>query len=638
MLSRISVLFLVILGARFAWADTVLPRDVRSGPIFAFNRDDAGNTYVVGRFTGTMFDLNPFVGEDNRTSRLEDVYVTRFDADGSYAWTQTLGASGTDSAYAVALTASTIYVAGAFHGADFGVGAPGLLDASGANGFVVALSTADGAPITGFGENGVVALLGTGESYFSDVIVRETALASTLYLGGRLENSATLSSGGSFNAISGVDGFVLALDAATGTRVTGFSGDGMQLFGGAGEDRVVRLALGASTLYALGDFSSANAGIGTTGAVSADGTDVFVLALNVNNGAAVTSFSGDGVQVFGGNAVETAGDVELSGSRLYVAATFASTTGVHVGATALDASSAGSNDAGIIALSTSDGSLIDSFADNGLLQWGGTAQDTAAQLAVEGNALIFGAWSSSANATFVGMGDGAHASLGLDDSFVFMRDAQSGEAIDFFGPTGYLQVTSASYDRLTVLNVAGARIQLAFNSPSTTGLSSPGAALDGLGPWPTTGLSQSVVIELDGRTGAYLAAGPVGPTGAQGSAGAAGADGVFGATGAMGASGAPGAPGTDGAHGQDGNDGRSTLVATRAVLLTDCAYGGVEILAGVDADMNGVLDEAEIGSSTVVCQQPPRTDGCAQTGSASWWLWVACVLLTRRFRALLRFD
>lgn len=60
------------------------------GP-YAIDNDDAGNVYVSGLFAGTS-DLDPTAGIAlSTTTGPVDIYVTKLNADGSFAWAQTMG-------------------------------------------------------------------------------------------------------------------------------------------------------------------------------------------------------------------------------------------------------------------------------------------------------------------------------------------------------------------------------------------------------------------------------------------------------------------------------------------------------------------------------------------------------------------
>ncbi len=85
--------------------------------------DLQGNVLMVGRFIGTV-DFNPGLGEDIQTSHnfnhcsyCLDAFVTKFNADGSYAWTRVIGGDLQDFGTSVAVdSAGNVYVAGEFTG------------------------------------------------------------------------------------------------------------------------------------------------------------------------------------------------------------------------------------------------------------------------------------------------------------------------------------------------------------------------------------------------------------------------------------------------------------------------------------------------------------------------------------------
>lgn len=101
----------------------------------------------------------------------------------------------------------------------------------------------------------------------------------------------------------------------------------------------------------------------------------------------------------------------------------------------------------------------------------------------------------------------------------------------------------------------------------------------------TCGVTEYQVIDgIDGEQGAV---GPRGPQGIQGSKGDKGDAGATGATGAQGPAGA---------------DGKNSLVRIDAESAgANCAAGGQKIVAGLDANGDGVLDVAEEESASFVC-------------------------------------
>jgi hypothetical protein len=85
----------------------------------AFHVEAAGGdgAYVVGSFNDTVnFAIED--GEDLHTSAGEgDIYILKMNADGSYGWTATMGATGNDTAYEVTTDIyDDILLTGSFHG------------------------------------------------------------------------------------------------------------------------------------------------------------------------------------------------------------------------------------------------------------------------------------------------------------------------------------------------------------------------------------------------------------------------------------------------------------------------------------------------------------------------------------------
>lgn len=77
--------------------------------------DAKGNVYLAGIFADTI-DLDPGIGEDNRTPAGGwDIFITKLNADGSYGWGRTLGGTGAEFGYGVAVDHNShVYVAGSF--------------------------------------------------------------------------------------------------------------------------------------------------------------------------------------------------------------------------------------------------------------------------------------------------------------------------------------------------------------------------------------------------------------------------------------------------------------------------------------------------------------------------------------------
>src|SRR5439155_324736 len=107
---------------------------------------------------------------------------------------------------------------------------------------------------------------------------------------------------GSIDSSGQTDGFVAKLDGTTGGAQLGFSGDGLQIFAGNGNETVRSVVQANSRVYVGGTMSSTNFGIGAVGTISSGAQydeDAFLACLQASNGNALASFAGDGVVTFG---------------------------------------------------------------------------------------------------------------------------------------------------------------------------------------------------------------------------------------------------------------------------------------------------------------------------------------------------
>jgi len=86
--------------------------------------DSNGNLYLVGSFKGAV-DFDPSSNTDEKiSSGEEDIFITRINADSSYAWTYHIGASSLDGASAIAVdNYDNLYITGYFSSSvDFDAG------------------------------------------------------------------------------------------------------------------------------------------------------------------------------------------------------------------------------------------------------------------------------------------------------------------------------------------------------------------------------------------------------------------------------------------------------------------------------------------------------------------------------------
>ena len=90
--------------------------------------DAVGNVYVTGKYAGTI-DFNPGAGVSNLSyvpgAGTSDIFVTKLDASGNFAWAKSMGGANHDVANAINVDASgNVYTTGWFNGtSDFDPGA-----------------------------------------------------------------------------------------------------------------------------------------------------------------------------------------------------------------------------------------------------------------------------------------------------------------------------------------------------------------------------------------------------------------------------------------------------------------------------------------------------------------------------------
>ena len=106
--------------------------------------DGSGNVHVTGYFSGTV----DFGAGDVTSAGATDGFVTKLNSSGAHQWTTTLGGTGNDYGWGVAVDGSSnVHVTGHFDGTvDFGAG--DVASAGNYDGFVVKLDSAGDATVT----------------------------------------------------------------------------------------------------------------------------------------------------------------------------------------------------------------------------------------------------------------------------------------------------------------------------------------------------------------------------------------------------------------------------------------------------------------------------------------------------------
>ena len=276
--------------------------------------DAAGNVYLAGAFTNSVV-----LGGITLTSLGgNDVFVAKFNpASNQFVWAQRAGGTGGDGATALAVSGSSVYVAGHFGGPTAAFG-PATLTNAGlyytSDVFVAKLT--DAGSTSGFAWAQRAG--GTGGEGASALAVSGTSV----YVAGVFDSytvgfgPATLVSAGTY------DVFVAKLTDAGSTGSFMWA----QRAGGTGEDGARALAVSGTSIYVAGTFTSATAGFGPITLTNARlnySSDVFVAKLTDagNTSSFVWAQRGGGIYD------DYASALAVSGSSVYVAGSFSSPTG-----------------------------------------------------------------------------------------------------------------------------------------------------------------------------------------------------------------------------------------------------------------------------------------------------------------------
>jgi hypothetical protein len=315
--------------------------------------DAAGNSFIVGQFTGTV-DFDPGAGVQNLTSAGgSDVFILKLNSAGNYSFVKRVGGGGEDVAYDVAVDGNgIIYVTGSFEiTVDFdpGAGVSNRTSAGGLDAFLLKLtSTGNWASSLQFGgtgtdigysvcaNNGAFAVTG---SFQNIVDFDPTGGVSNIgILGVTLGFVArfTTSVGFTFASELGIVGNASQMDASGNIYSTGVTSSGLnneafvtkmgptgtiawtKNLGGASGDGGFGIDIDASSnVYTTGFFSGTadfDPGAGSASLTSGGSNDIFVSKLDATgNYVWAISFSGTGDDRGTSIDIDALGNVYTSG-------------------------------------------------------------------------------------------------------------------------------------------------------------------------------------------------------------------------------------------------------------------------------------------------------------------------------------
>lgn len=236
--------------------------------------DSSGNSYVTGRFQGTM-DCDPGPGTVNITSAGGfDIFVLKLDASGDLVWAEAFGAANGDVGYGIAVDSSgNVHVAGAFADTvdfDPGAGVFNLTSDGSSDMFVLKLDT-NGALLWAVDMGGPL----QDEAY--DIAVSDTG---RVVVAGYFRDTAAVEPGA----------FPLTMTSAGSTDIyiTTLEPDGTLYWawgiGGVGADRASGVAVDSNRDIVLtGDFEGTvdfEIGAGVTNLTTVGAQDGYTLKLD----------------------------------------------------------------------------------------------------------------------------------------------------------------------------------------------------------------------------------------------------------------------------------------------------------------------------------------------------------------------
>ena len=209
--------------------------------------DAAGNVFLAGNFTGTVA-----LGGTTLTSfGAQDVFVAKFNlASNQFIWAQQAGGTGTDIATALAVSGTSVYVAGYSYGFTAGFGTITLTNASPIDLFVAKLTDAGG---TG---SFVWAQQAGGTRY--DYAYALAVSGTSVYVAGSFDSPTVSFGPTTLTNVGSQDVYVTKLidTGSTGSFVWA------QQAGGRGEDYSSALAVSGTSVYVAGTFANPTAGFG----------------------------------------------------------------------------------------------------------------------------------------------------------------------------------------------------------------------------------------------------------------------------------------------------------------------------------------------------------------------------------------
>ncbi len=326
--------------------------------LMAVASDSSGNVVITGWFRDSI----DFGGGALADAGSGDIFVAKFDTNGSHVWSVKAGGAGFDGAWAATIDGSgDVYVTGIFESASIAFSnGPTLTNTGSADVFVAKLSGATGAHVWSKSASGAAYDRAQGIAMSgSNVVVGGFFESGTFNLGTDLGNGGQ------------GDIFVTQLAAADGSHQ--FS----KAFAGTNHDQVWDVDTDAAgDIYITGTFNSSALAIGATILATAGDFDVFAAQLSGIDGATKWAKS------YGGTALDQGFGIAASGGSVALTGHFASSS-VTFGAAPDTLTNNGQEDVYVAALQASDGSHTWSVNGNG------PGDERGEAVAIDGSGNVF---------------------------------------------------------------------------------------------------------------------------------------------------------------------------------------------------------------------------------------------------------
>ncbi|GAB3872285.1 hypothetical protein GCM10028824_22500 [Hymenobacter segetis] len=348
---------------------------------------DGSSVYVAGYFGSSTagFGLTTLTN-----AGFDDVFVAKLTdggSTGSFVWAQRAGGPSNDDANALAVSGTSVYVAGAFGSSTLGFGPTTLTNIGGTSGaydvFVAKLTDAGSTGsfvwaqrAGGTDYDGASALAVSGTSVY---VAGEFGSATAGFGATTLANVGT--------TVGNSDIFVAKLTDAGSTGSFAWA----QRAGGTDYDGVGALAVSGTSVYVAGGFRSPIASFGTTALTNTGAYDAYVARLT--DTGSMGSFNW--AQRAGGTGYEFAKALAVNGSSVYMVGYFRSPT-ADFGPTMLTNTNTVSSDVFV--------SKLTDVGNAGNFVWaqraGGADYDEANALAVSGTSVYVAGFVQSLTASF----------------------------------------------------------------------------------------------------------------------------------------------------------------------------------------------------------------------------------------------